>query len=319
MKAALVTSYGSPDVIRIAEVPKPVPGPRELLVKVHATSVNRTDCGELVGGIARVAYGLLRPRRQIFGMDLAGVVEEVGPGVTAFSPGERIFGICPGGRNGAQAEYVCLPDSAPVATLPPSIPFQQAPVCEGPFYASAMIKGLAVGPGIHILVFGASGAIGSAAVQLAKDRGAEVTAAVESRHLELARSLGADHVIDSTSPEFAMVRPIFDIVYDSVGKMPIRQWRRLVKPDGIFATTDMGPKGQNLLAWLGALIIRSKKIRIPVPTRASARPFVAELGQMLGQGRFRPVIDRTYRLDDIVEAYRYVRTGKKAGVVVVVP
>jgi len=306
-------------VIRIAQVPKPIPGPGELLVKVHATSVNRTDCGELVGGIARLAYGLFRPRRQIFGMDFAGVVEEVGPGVTSFSPGERIFGICPGKRNGAQAEYVCLPESGAVATLPPSIPFQEAPICEGPFYASAMVNGLAVGPGIHILVFGASGSIGSAGVQLAKNRGAMVTAAVEPIHLDLARSLGADHVIDSTSVEFATVGRLFDIVYDSVGKMPIRQWRRLLKRDGIFVTTDTGPKGQNLLAWFGALIVRSKKIRIPVPTRASARPFVAEFREMLAQGHFRPVIDRTYRLDDIAEAYRYVRTGKKAGVVVVVP
>lgn len=317
MKAALITRYGSPDVIRITDVPKPVPGPGELLVKVRATSVNRTDCGELVGGIARIAYGLFRPRRQIFGMDVAGVVEDVGPGVTAFRPGDRIFGICPSRRNGAQAEYVCLPESAPIANLPPNIPFEQAAACEGPFYASAMIKGLAVGAGMHILVFGASGAIGSAALQLAKDRGAEVTAAVEPRHLELARSLGADHVIDSTSAEFRQLRHAFDVVYDSVGKMPIRQWRRLVKPGGIFATTDAGPRGQNLLAWVGALIIGSKRIRIPVPTRASAGPFVAELRDLLAEGRFRPVIDRTYRLDDIVDAYRYVQTGQKTGIVAV--
>jgi len=319
MKAALITRYGSPDVIRVADVPKPVAASGEVLVKVLATSVNRTDCGELVGGIARVAYGLFRPRRQIFGMDVAGVVEAVGPGVRSFAPGDRIFGMCPGRRNCAQAEYVCLPELAPIAPLPPNIPFEQAPICEGPFYASAMIRGLAVGPGIHILVFGASGAIGSAAVQLAKICGAEVTAAVEPRHIELARSLGADRVVDSTSSDFRKLRNRFDIVYDSVGKMPIRQWRRLLKPGGTFATTDAGPRGQNLLAWLGALIIRSTKIRIPVPTRASARPFVAELRDMLAEGRFRPVIDRTYRLDDIVDAYRYVRSGQKAGVVVVVP
>src|SRR5437016_620629 len=111
MKAALITRYGSPDVIRIVEVPKPLPGPGELLVRVRSTSVNRTDCGELVGGIARAAYGFFRPRRQIFGMDVAGVVEDVGPGVISFGPGDRIFGICPGRRNGAQAEYVCLPES----------------------------------------------------------------------------------------------------------------------------------------------------------------------------------------------------------------
>lgn len=319
MKAALITRYGSPDVIRVAEVAKPIPGPGELLVKVHATSVNRTDCGELVGGIARLAYGLRRPRRQIFGMDVAGVIEQVGPGTTLFAPGERIFGMCPGRRNGAQAEYVCLPERAPISTLPPNIAFEEAPICEGPFYASALIKGVPIGPNTKLLVFGASGAIGSAAVQLAKERGAEVTAAIEPRHLELGHRLGADHVIDSTSARFSELGRSFDVVFDAVGKMPIRQWRRLKKPDGIFATTDVGPKAQNLFAWIGARIVRSPKIRIPVPTRASAVPFVAKLRDMLAEGRFHPVIDRTYPLDDIVDAYRYVQSGAKAGVVVVLP
>ncbi|MEO8459221.1 MAG: NAD(P)-dependent alcohol dehydrogenase [Dokdonella sp.] len=318
MKAALITRYGSPDVIQVIDVAKPTPEPGEVLVCVHAATVNRTDCGELGAGlIVRLIYGFWKPRRAIFGLDVAGVVEQVGAGVTRFRVGDRIFGMCPGRRNGAHAEYVCIPESGPITTLPASVGFDQAVVCEGAYYASATMTTLAVGPGTQILVYGASGAIGSAAVQLAKDRGAEVTAAVEARHLDLARSLGADHVFDCASDEFAALGRHFDIVYDSVGKMPIRQWRRLRKPDGIFATTDMGPWGQNLLAWLGALAVRSRRVVIPLPERSTIPAFLAELRERMEAGRYRAVIDRTYRLDEIADAYRYVMTGKKAGIVVI--
>jgi NADPH:quinone reductase-like Zn-dependent oxidoreductase len=318
MKAALITRYGSPDVIQVTEVAKPIPEPGDILVRVHATSVNRTDCGELAPFVLlRLVFGLLRPRRSIFGMDVAGVVEQVGAGVTRFQVGDRVFGMCPSRRNGAQAEYVCLSETSPITTLPASIAFDRAVLCEGAFYASATMVTLAVGPGTHILIYGASGAIGSAAVQLAKDRGAEVTAAVEARHLDLARSLGADHVVDCASGEFARLGPRFDIVYDSVGKMTILQWRQLLKPDGIFATTDVGPGSQNLLAWLGALIVRSKRVKIPLPRRSGAPQFLAELRDRMAAGRYRAVIDRSYRLDQIADAYRYVGTGQKAGIVVI--
>ena len=150
MKAALITRYGSPDVIRITEVTKPTPQPGEVLVRVHVTSVNRTDCGELEAPlIGRLIYGFWRPGRSIFGMDVAGIVEQVGAGVTRFQVGDRLFGMCPSRRNGAQAEYVCLPESSPITTLPVSIAFDQAALCEGAFYASATITKLAVGPGTH--------------------------------------------------------------------------------------------------------------------------------------------------------------------------
>jgi NADPH:quinone reductase-like Zn-dependent oxidoreductase len=318
VKAALVTRYGSPNVINITEVTKPTPEPGEVLIKVHATSVNRTDCGELGAGlVARLLYGFWKPRRSIFGMDVAGVIEQIGAGVTRFQVGDRLFGICPSRRNGAHAEYVCISETGPITTLPASIAFDHAVVCEGAYYASATMTMPVVGPGKYVLVYGASGAIGSAAVQLAKDRGAEVTAAVQARHLELARSLGADHVIDCASDEFARLGPRFDIVYDSVGKMPIRQWRRLRKPGGIFATTDVGPWAQNLLAWLGALVVRNKRVLIPLPRRASIPEFLAGLRERMAAGRYRAVIDRTYRLDQIADAYRYVKTGQKGGIVVI--
>ena len=318
MKVALITGYGSPDAIRSAEVPIPVPEAGDVLVRVHATTVNRTDCGELSGNlIARLLYGLRKPRRSIFGLDVAGVIEQVGEGVTRFHVGDRVFGMCPTRRNGAHAEYVCIAESGPIAALPANIPFELAVVCEGAYYASAMMTRPVVGRGKHILVYGASGAIGSAAVQLAKDRGAEVTAAVEARHLDLARSLGADHVVDCASEEFARLGPRFDIVYDAVGKMPVRQWRRLRRPNGIFATTDAGPWAQNLLAWLCALVVRSKRVMIPLPKRSTVHEFLAGLRDLMVAGRYRAVIDRTCRLDQIADAYRYVETGRKAGIVVI--
>lgn len=319
VKAAIITRYGSPDVIRVTEVTKPIPKPGEVLVRVHATTVNRTDCGELSPGlIGRVLlYGLWKPRRTILGLDVAGVVEQVGVGVTRFRVGDRLFGMCPIRRNGAQAEYVCIPESGPITTLPASIAFGEAVVCEGAYYASATMTQPIVRPGAHILVYGASGGIGSAAVQLAKNRGAEVTAAVQARHLDLARALGADHVVDCASDEFARLGRRFDIVYDSVGKMPIRQWRQLRKPGGIFATTDLGPWGQNVLALLGALLVRSRRVVIPLPKRASIPSFLAELRDGMAAGKYRAVIDRIYQFDQIADAYRYVATGQKAGIVVV--
>ena len=319
MKAALVTRYGSPDVIRVADVATPTPMPGEILIRVHATTVNRTDCGELAPGLVGrlLLYPFRRPRRTIFGLDVAGVVAQVGAGVTRFRVGERVFGMCPVRREGAHAEYVRVPETAPITTLPAAIDFEHAVVCEGAYYASGMMAQPTVGPGTHILVHGASGAIGSAAVQLAKARGAEVTASVQPRHLDLARSLGADHVVDCTSAQFDQLGPRFDIVYDAVGKLPIRQWRRLRKPGGIFATTDIGPRAQNLLAWLGASLVRSQRVQVPLPKRADAPLFVAGLRDAMLAGTYRAVVDRSYSLDHIADAYRYVASGQKAGIVVI--
>jgi NADPH:quinone reductase-like Zn-dependent oxidoreductase len=296
-----------------------MPGPGDILIRVHATTVNRTDSGELTPGLIGrlLLYGFWKPRRAIFGFDVAGVVEQVGAKVTRFAPGDRVFGMCPIRRDGAHAQYVCMPGDGPVTTLPAHIAFDQAVVCEGAYYASATMWRPDVGPGTRILVYGASGAIGSAAVQLARERGADVTAAVQSRHLELARSLGANQVFDCAGPEFARLGPGFDIVYDAVGKMPIRQWRRLRKRGGLFATTDIGPRGQSLLAWMVGKVVRSVRAEVPLPKRSGIGAFLDQLRELLAAGRYRAIVDRTYRLDQIADAYRHVATGQKAGIVVI--
>jgi len=190
MKAATIARYGSPGVIEVREVPAPVPGPNEVLVRVHATTVNRTDCGELLHPtLVRLLSGAGWSRRNILGLDFAGIVEGVGAAASLFKPGDRVFGMCPSRKDGAQAEYICMPESGAISQMPTNLRFDQAVVSEGAFYANPIIEHFALKPGHRILIYGASGAIGTSALQLAKDRGAEVVAVVAGRHLGLARSL----------------------------------------------------------------------------------------------------------------------------------
>lgn len=317
MRAAIVIRSGSRWSIEIGEVPKPVPAAHEILVRVRAATVNRTDCGELLHPLLNRLISRGQKRRTILGMDFAGEVEAVGDGVSAFRPGDRVFGMCPRAGNGAQAEYICLPETGPIGALPAAVPFDRAPVCEGAYYASATVAAFALRSGHKILIYGASGAIGTAAVQLAKYAGAEVTAVVAGRHLHLARSLGADRVIDYATPEFRQLGKRFDFVMDAVGKMNVGQWRRLLKPDGRFAVTDLGPWAQEVPLLLWSAIARSGKASVPLPKRGSAPGFVKFLGELMAAGQFRAAIDRKYPLDEIADAYRYVQAGQKAGIVVI--
>jgi NADPH:quinone reductase-like Zn-dependent oxidoreductase len=318
MKAAVITRYGSPEAIKIRDAPKPVPAAGEALIRVHATTVNRTDCGELRPRIlGRLLYGLLRPRRTIFGLDFAGVIEAVGDEVTSLKPGDRVFGMCPSRKNGAQAEYVCIPEKGPIAIMPANTRFGEAVVCEGAFYANSGLRKFHVGPGHKILVYGASGAIGSAALQLAKALGAEVTAVVATRHLELVKSLGADRAIDYTAEDLSCVGEKFDFVFEAVGKTSFFRYLKLLKPKGTFMATDIGPWGQYLPLMIWSAIAQNHRVVLPLPPRGSGRAFVEFLRARIEAGQFRAVIDRSYSLDAIADAYRYVGTGQKVGIVVI--
>jgi NADPH:quinone reductase-like Zn-dependent oxidoreductase len=320
MRAAVIARYGPPEVVKVCEVPRPAPAPGELLIRVHATTVTRTDTGGLRPTpplLGRLLYGLLRPRRAIYGLDVAGEVAAVGAGVTAFKPGDRVFGLCPFQRDGAQAEYVCAPADGAVARMPEGLAFTEAVVCEGAYYADAGLKQYRVGPGHRILVYGASGAIGSAAVQLAKAYGAEVTAVVAPRHLAMARALGADQVIDYTAGDFTRTAGRFDFVFEAVGKTSYFRLRRLLKPGGIFMATDIGPWGHYLPLVLWSALTRRPYLVVPLPPRGSGPGFIAALKALMEAGRFHAVVDRTYPLDAIAEAYRYVETGQKAGIVAI--
>lgn len=315
MKAAVVTRFGRHWSMEVRDVPKPEPGAGEVLVQVFAATVNRTDCGEM-----RNPY-LMRlmsraPIRNILGMDFAGEIEAIGPGASRFKAGDRVFGMSPYGRNGAQAEYVCLPETSAIVAMPACLPFDRAPVCEGAYYANGSV-GKFVRPGCNALIYGASGAIGTAAVQLAKYYGADVTAVVAPRHVEMVSSLGADCVIDYTHSEYAQLGRRFDFILDAVGKMKVRDWRRLLKPDGHFAVTDLGPGGRDVPFMLWSAIIGSGRVSVPLPPRGSARQFVDFLKDRMETGEFRAVVDRKYPLDAIADAYRYVCAGQKTGIVVI--
>lgn len=317
MKAAVVTRWGRNWSIEVRDVPKPAPAANELLIRVHAATVNRTDCGELRHPwLERFIIARGTVPRTTLGMDFAGEIESVGAGVSAFKPGDRVFGMCPRTANGGQAEYFCMPETGAVGLLPNEIPFEAAPVCEGAYYANASVSKFCK-PGFNSLIYGASGAIGVAALQLAKHYGAAVTAVVAGRHIDMAKSLGADRVIDYTTREFRELGKDFDFVLDAVGKMWVTDWRRLIRDDGYFAVTDIGPWGQDVPFLLWSAITGSGKASVPLPKRGSAQEFVRFLGDRMAAGQYRAVVDRTYPLAEIAQAYRYVQTGEKQGIVVI--
>ncbi len=314
MKAVVFDRYGAPERLSLCHIPIPQPSAGEIRVRVFATTVNRTDTATLRAHpfFARAMTGLLRPKMRTLGMDFAGVVDALGDGVTAFQTGDRVFGLLPD-RFGAHAEYFCTPADGAVARIPGDLAFAAAVVGEGAWYASATTRLLREGQ--RCLIYGASGAIGTAAVQLAKAQGAEVTAVVGYRHLELAARLGADHIVNYEEVDFTATGETFDLVFDAVGKTSWFACRPLLKAGGIFAATDLGPGWSNIILSGWFSMTRRRRVRIPFPEDAPG--FVRKLAELLADGRFRGVFDRSYPLEDIVEAFRYVETGQKTGIVVI--
>jgi NADPH:quinone reductase-like Zn-dependent oxidoreductase len=318
MKAAVRTRYGPPDVVRIEDVDRPAIGDHEMLVKVHATTVNRTDCGFRAAEpfIVRFFSGLLRPRITVLGSEFAGVVEAVGNGVTSYLVGDKVFGFSEG-RFGAHAEYLSAAEDGPIATMPANMTFDEAaPSTEASHYALACITKADVRSGQRVLVNGATGAIGSAAVQLLKRLGAIVTAVCDTGHVEMVRGLGADRVIDYTAEDFTEDEQTYDVVFDAVGKSSFRRCKRLLKPRGFYLSTDLGPFSQNPVLALITPLLGGKMAMMPIPPKYDQER-VRQFKEMIEAGTFTPVIDRRYRLDQIVEAYRYVETGQKIGNVVI--
>jgi len=314
MKAIVFNRYGPPETLSLREVPVPRPAAGEIRVRVIATTVNRTDTATLRAHpfFARAMTGLLRPKMQMLGMDFAGIVDELGDDVITYQPGDRVFGLLPD-TFGAHAEYLCIPADAAVARIPDGLAFNEAVVGEGAWYASSTVGLLSAGQ--TCLVYGASGAIGTAAVQLAKAQGAKVTAVVGTRHLDLASRLGADRIINYEDEDFTAIGEVFDLVFDAVGKTSWFACRRLLNQNGTFAATDLGPFWSNILLSIWFSITRSRRVRIPYPEDAPG--FVRHLANLMAEGRFRGVFDRSYPLENIVEAFRYVETGQKTGIVVI--
>jgi NADPH:quinone reductase-like Zn-dependent oxidoreductase len=317
MRAAVRDRYGPPEVVRVAEVEKPAVKDRDVLVRVHATTVNRTDCGLRAAKpwIYRLFLGLRRPRRAILGTEFAGEVEAVGDGVTAFKVGDRVFGFS-GTTFGAHAEYLAVPEDGSMATIPEGLSFEEtAPGSEGSHYALSTIRAAKVRGGQDVLVYGATGAIGSAAVQLLKQLGATVTAVCATDQLDLVKGLGADRVIDYTAEDFTRDGHSYDVVMDAVGKSSFGRCKRLLKPRGLYLSSDLGPLSQNPLLALVTPLGRGRRVLFPLPRNNP--DVIRHLRELIESGAFRPVVDRRYPLDEIVEAYRYVETGRKVGNVVI--
>ena len=314
MRAVVYDRYGAPDVLRLEDVERPVPKEDEVLVKIHATTVNRTDCGLRSAEyfISRFITGLRRPKRKILGMELAGEVDAVGAAVTEFEVGDHVFGV---NGFGAHAEFVCMRESAPLAHKPAEMTFEEAAaVCDGASLALACLRKADLRKGRSILIYGASGSVGTAGVQLAKYFGADVTAVCNTKNVELVASLGADRVIDYTKEDFTKNGETYDVIFDAVGKHSFRRCRRSLKPGGIYIETDLGflwhvPALALLTRWIG-----DKRVTLGI-TRYTKKD-VLFLKELIEAGNYRAVIDRHYPLEDVVEATRYVETEQKTGNVV---
>jgi NADPH:quinone reductase-like Zn-dependent oxidoreductase len=316
MRAVVHEKYGAPDVLHLADVEQPVANDDEVLVKVHATTVNRTDCGFRQGKpfFVRFFSGLIQPNKQILGTEFGGEVVAAGSAVTQFRVGDDVFGVN-ADRFGAHAEFVCVRETGPIAAKPEGMSFEEAAsVCDGAVLARTCLRGADLEKGQRILIYGASGSIGTAAVQLAKSIDAHVTAVCNTKNVEIVRSLGADEVIDYTQTDFTSSGETYDVVFDSVGKTSFRRCRRLLNKGGVYVETDLGFLWHVPLLALATRWVGSKRVTLPIPRYTQQH--VVDLKALIEAGKFRAVIDRRYPLEQVVEATRYVETQQKTGNVV---
>jgi len=317
MKAAVYYNYGPPEVVTIKEIEKPIPKNNEVLIKVHAGTVNRTDSGFRSAEyfISRFWSGLFKPNANVLGNEFAGVIEEIGEQVTTFKKGDKVFGYndktC-----GGHGEYLTIAENDAVTFLPNNLNFYEAAaITEGAHYALNNIKASKIKSGQPVLVYGATGAIGSAAVQLLKHFGAIVTAVANTKNVALVKSLGADVVIDYQTQDFTKTETRFDFIFDAVGKSSFGQCKPLLTKKGIYISTELGKNGENIFFALFTPLFGGKKLLFPIPTINKAD--VIFFKELVEKGEYKPVIDSYYPLDKIVDAYKYVETGQKTGNVII--
>lgn len=317
MKAAVHRQYGPPEVVRVENIPTPVPGENEILIKVHYTTVNRTDCGFRSAEyfVSRLFSGLFRPKQQTLGNEFSGVVEQIGAKVKLFKPGDRVYGF-----NdqffGAHAEYLRLPADSAICHIPENLNFEQAvALCEGTHYAWSDIQYAKVKPGANVLVYGATGAIGSAAVQLLKYVGARVTAVCPTKHLDVVKSLGPDRIIDYQTEDFTKSGEKYSLIFDAVGKSSFGVCKALLIDGGAYVSTELGKNGQNVFMALIPGFLVKKHVLFPLPKTKVAD--MQLFGKLASEGKLKILHDRTYSLDQIVEAYQYVESAQKLGNVLI--
>lgn len=317
MRAVVQDRYGPPEVLRIEEVEQPVPGRGDVLIRVLASTVSQTDAHSRAPRVVlwRLFLGLRGPRRRTLGIDLAGIVEAVGPGVSAWKPGDEIFGMV-GFGGGAHAEYVVVPERGFIARKPANLTFEEAAsICDGAMQGLATLRRGRVGRGTRVVVYGASGSLGTSAVQIAKHWGAHVTGVTSTKNLELVRSLGADDVIDYTQDDLTARGPVYDVIIDAVGKYAFFWARKALKPGGVYVETDFGPHKLHSLAWwFLSRFVGGRHLRFALGSRRRAD--VELMRDLIESGAYRPVIDTVYPMDQVVDAHRHVEGWHKVGNVV---
>ena len=315
MKAVVYDRYGPPEVQRLEDVDQPVPMADEVLVKIHASTVTRTDCGVRQGKpfVVRFFFGLRRPKQRILGTELAGEVAAVGAAVTEFAVGDQVFGSTAAFKSGAHAEFICMRESDPLVHKPSGMTFEDAAaVSDGAILALMCLQSVRQQTGQTILVYGASGSIGTAGVQLAKHFGANVTGVCSTRNVALVKSLGVDSLIDYTKEDFTKNGQTYDVIFDAVGKHSFSRCRDSLKRGGAYVATD---GFRNLFLQLWTSRIGDKKVVFPIPPHYTKQNVIF-LKDLIEAGKYRPVVDRCYPLEDVVEATRYVETEQKVGNVV---
>jgi NADPH:quinone reductase-like Zn-dependent oxidoreductase len=313
MKAAVYYKYGKPEVVSVGEVPAPKCGNNEILIQVKYASVNRTDAGfrsaEYV--ISRLFSGLFKPYNPVLGCEFSGVVTQIGAEVTNFNVGDRVYGF-DDAKFGGHAEFKVMKENDAVCVIPENVDFETAAATsEGSHYALCNIRAANVQKGQKVLVYGATGAIGSAAVQLLKHFGATVTAVCRKEHLELVKSLGADVVLDYQTQDYTKTNERYHFVFDAVGKSSFGQSKLVLLDGGIYISTELGKNGENVYKAISTKFIGKKRLMFPLPI--TKKEDIKFLGDLVSAGTFKPLIDRVYALNDIVEAYTYVDSGQKVG------
>ncbi len=315
MKAVVRDEWGPPEVLRIEEVEKPVPKDDEVLIRIRASTVTQSDTHARAGHeiVYRLIGGFRRPRWRVLGVELSGEVEAVGAGVSRFHVGDAVFGQPPGFR--AHAEYICLKERGALALKPANITFEEAAaVCDGAGQALSTLRQAGTQKGQRLVIYGASGSLGTAAVQLAHELGAYVTGVCSTSHVELVRSLGADEVVDYTQEDFRKNGP-YDAIIDAVGKYSFRKGRVALKPGGIYVGTDLGQDGLATLVMAVTTRFRGDK-RLKMAIGRRSRQDVEHMKALIEVRKFHPVVDRVYPMEQAVEAHRYVEGWHKTGNVV---
>lgn len=317
MKAVVYTQYGPPEVLRLQNVDMPSPKSSEVLIRIHATTVNRTDCGFRSAKyvISRIITGLIKPKFLISGSEFAGEIVTVGEDVTTYKVGDRVIGF-DDVRAGAHAEYVAKDENSSFSKISKKLPYEAlAPAGEGATYALNVIHASGIMEGQKAMVYGASGAIGSAAVQILKQMGVKVTAVCGVKGFDQVFSLGANKTINYDEEDFTAVDERYDLVFDAVGKSSYGVCKTILTPRGTYYSSELGKMGQNPLLAIWFKLQGSKRVIFPIPKIDKEN--MTQIATLIENDDFRPLIDRVYSIDDIVDAAKYVETGQKIGNVVI--